>query len=87
MPPKVYPPHPTFKSTAERDVFSALLASLSDEDMIFANLRITDSEHEDAEIDFVVLLKENGIAVIEVKGGHITHDGRGWVQSPLCGHR
>ncbi len=81
MPPKVYPPHPTFKSTAERDVFSALLAALSDEDMIFANLRITDSEHEDAEIDFVVLLKENGIAVIEVKGGHITHDGRGWVQS------
>ena len=81
MPPKVYPPHPIFKSTAERDTFEALVAALSDEDMIFANLRVTDSEHEDAEIDFVVLLKENGIAVIEVKGGHITHDGRGWIQS------
>lgn len=77
----VYPAKPTFRSTAERDFFEALLPQLSDDDIVFANLEMTDDVDGDIEIDFAILLKDYGLVVVEVKGGHISHDGINWIQS------
>ena len=80
----VYPPNPIFRSPGERAVFEALLPQLSDEDVVFANLEISDPVEGDIEIDLAILLKHHGLVVVEVKGAHITHDGNDWIQS---GHR
>lgn len=77
----VYPAKPTFRSNAERDLFEALLPQLSDDDIVFANLEMTDDVDGDIEIDFAILLKDYGLVVVEVKGGHISHDGVNWIQS------
>lgn len=83
----VYPPKPIFRSTAERDFFEALLPQLSDDDIVFTNLELTDDVDGDVEIDFAILLKDFGLVVVEVKGGHISHDGRDWIQSDGSGSR
>ena len=77
----VYPTKPTFRSTAERDFFEALLPQLSGDDIVFANLEMTDDVDGDIEIDFAILLKDYGLVVVEVKGGHISHDGTNWIQA------
>jgi hypothetical protein len=79
MSAKVYPANPTFRSRSERDFFNALLPQLGDEDVVFANLELTNDVEGDIEIDFAVLLKDFGLVVIEVKGGHISHDGTNWI--------
>jgi hypothetical protein len=35
----------------------------------------------DVEIDLIILLKDMGVVIVEVKGGHISFDGQDWVQS------
>ena len=85
MSAKSFPSNPTFRSSGERSVFEALLAQLSDEDVIFANLEISDPVEGDVEIDLAVLLKHHGLVVIEVKGAHITHNGIAWIQSDPSG--
>jgi len=81
----VYPPNPIFRSPGERAVFEALLPQLSDEDVVFANLEISDPVEGDIEIDLAVLLKHHGLVVVEVKGAHITHNGIDWIQSGPSG--
>lgn len=81
MSAQVYPAKPTFRTRSERDFFNALLPQLGDDDIVFANLELTNDVEGDVEIDFAVLLKDFGLVVIEVKGGHITHDGKDWIQS------
>lgn len=81
----VYPPNPIFRSPGERAVFEALLPQLSDEDVVFANLEISDPVEGDIEIDLAILLKHHGLVVVEVKGAHITHDGNDWIQSGPSG--
>lgn len=81
MTARVFPPNPIFRSPGERAVFESLLPQLSDEDVLFANLEISDPVEGDVEIDLAVLLKDHGLVVIEVKGGHITHNGTDWIQS------
>lgn len=73
------PPEPAFVSVAERDVWTALKASLRSEDVLIANLRLTD-EQGDHEADLIVGMPDAGIAVVEVKGGSVTHDGQQWWQ-------
>ena len=81
----VYPPNPIFRSPGERAVFEALLPQLSDDDVIFTNLEISDPVEGDVEIDLAVLLKHHGLIAIEVKGAHIAHDGVDWIQSGPSG--
>ena len=81
MPPRIYPEKPLFKSKAEEKVFNSLIKSLSSDDVIFCNLEFTDSNNGDIEIDFVVMIKDRGCTVVEVKGGHIVFDGKSWIQS------
>lgn len=85
VPPFVYPPNPIFKNLGERKVFESLVPLLSDEDAIFANLEISDPREGDIEIDIVLLLKDYGCMVVEVKGAHITFDRGSWIQSDPSG--
>ena len=82
----VYPPNPIFRSPGERAVFEALLPQLADDDVVFANLEITDPVEGDIEIDLAILLKDHGLVVVEVKGAHIAHNGIDWIQSGCDAH-
>jgi hypothetical protein len=53
---------------------------LGKDDALLANVRLTD-QSGDYELDLVVGLLGAGIAVVEVKGGSVAHDGDGWVQT------
>jgi len=70
---------PDFSSKAEKDVWLALQDGLTSDDVVFTNLRLTDHEG-DHEGDLIVGLAGAGIAVIEVKGGRVTHNGTDWIQ-------
>ena len=75
----IYPPDPIFKSIGERHVFEAIKPLLSDGDALFANLQLSDPREGDIEIDLVLLLKDYGAMIIEVKGAHITYDNGTWM--------
>lgn len=81
MPPRIFPPTPQFQSEAERQVLSAIVEELGDNDAIFCNLQLVDPQHGDVEIDFAVFLEDRGLIVIEVKGGHISYGDNSWWQS------
>lgn len=81
MTPFVWPENPTFAHPSEKKVFEILRDSLSDNDAIFTNLKITDAQYGDVEIDLVLLIKDRGCMVVEIKGGHIAFDGQEWIQS------
>jgi ATP:corrinoid adenosyltransferase len=74
------PAEPDFTTAAERDVWRAVKRRLGQDDALLANVRLTD-EGGDYELDLVVGLAGAGIAVVEVKGGSVAHDGEGWVQT------
>ncbi len=74
--PRLIPESPTFTTDSERTVWERLRDSLGDDDVLIANLRLTD-EKKDHEADLVVLMPETGIVVVEVKGGSVWWDG-GW---------
>jgi len=66
---------PEFVTNSEREVWELLVAQLRDEDVVLANVRLTD-ETKDHEADLVVLMPGAGIVVVEVKGGSV------WVDRP-----
>jgi hypothetical protein len=80
MTARCYPARPDFEHVSERVVWQAVRDQLSDEAVVFANRRFTD-RRGDHEADLIVGIPGAGIAVIEVKGGHVTHDGMTWRQS------
>ncbi len=65
-------------SEGERVVARVLEGSIRPTDRVWPNLRVTD-DHKNAEVDFFLALPGAGFAVLEVKGGQITHDGDHWV--------
>ncbi len=79
MAPRTFPAEPRFESPAEADVWDALRRGTPDDGALFANLRFTD-RHGDCEADVVVAIPDAGIAVIEVKGGVVTHDSQHFLQ-------
>ena len=87
MSPFIYPPNPIFRSVGERQVFESLKPLLSDGDALFANLNLTDPVEGDIEIDLVLLLKDYGAMIIEVKSAHITFERGRWMQSDPSGSR
>ncbi|MGZ4590757.1 MAG: NERD domain-containing protein [Actinomycetes bacterium] len=80
MTARCFPEDPDFAHATERTVWEALRKSLPDDAALFANRRFTDRDG-DHEADLIVGLPGAGIAVVEVKGGHITHDGSTWLQT------
>jgi len=77
MPARSVPEEPAFTTGSEREVWQRACDGLSTDDVVLANLRLTD-ETKDHEADLVVLMPETGILVLEVKGGSVWHDAAGW---------
>ena len=74
---RLIPEHPSFATTSEREVWERLRDTLGPDDVLMANVRLTD-QVKDHEADLVVLMPELGILVLEVKGSSIWHDETGW---------
>ena len=77
---RLIPEAPTFTTSSEQEVWQRLKEGLGPDDVLLANLRLTD-EDKDHEADLIVLMPEIGIVVVEVKGGSVWHDDDGWWQS------
>ncbi|WP_374457339.1 NERD domain-containing protein [Nocardioides sp.] len=73
---RLIPESPTFTTPSEQVVWERLRDSLGDDDVLVANLRLTD-ERKDHEADLVVLMPDVGIVALEVKGGSVWWDD-GW---------
>ena len=73
-----------FTSDAERQVAKIIGEGLCAGDRQWANLRVS-NDAKNYELDFVLALPEAGFAVLEVKGGQITHDGTEWRQTSRNG--
>lgn len=67
------PEFPQFVTGSEREVWDRLVGQLRPEDVILANVRLTD-EKKDHEIDLLVLMPGAGFVVVEVKGGSVFVD-------------
>ena len=74
--PRLIPESPTFTTPSEQEVWERLRDTLGDDDVLIANLRLTD-EKKDHEVDLVVLMPDVGIVAVEVKGGSVWWDD-GW---------
>lgn len=86
--PRNFPPEPEYReagSGAERRVWQALQA-LPDEAVIIAQYRVLDDRRVTREADFLVLIPDMGIAVVEVKGGQVRSHGREWFSRDHYGH-
>ena len=75
----VEPTEPAFRSAAELAVWQRFRDELRPHDVLLTNVRLTDALG-DHECDLIIGLEGAGIAVIEVKGGRVTHNGTDWVQ-------
>ncbi|HEX7537422.1 MAG TPA: NERD domain-containing protein [Dermatophilaceae bacterium] len=80
MGPRLIPEHPKFETATEREVWEALRSGLGRDDVLMANLRLSD-EVKDHEADIVAIISEVGVVVIEVKGGSVGVVGGEWRQS------
>ena len=87
MPHMIWPPEPHFKSDGERELFAFLKGAIGENDALLANLRFTDPQNGDIEVDIVLILEGFGVVVIESKGGSISYDGQKWVQRDSSGSR
>ena len=76
---QLIPEQPQFTTTSEQEVWRRLRDGLGPDDVLIANLRLTD-ETKDHEADLVVLMPDLGIVVVEVKGGSVWCDADGWWQ-------
>ncbi len=80
MAPRLIPEHPKFETATEREVWEVLRTRLGPDDVLMANLRLSD-EVKDHEADIVAIIGGAGVVVVEVKGGSVgVVDGQ-WRQS------
>src|SRR5687768_14584917 len=76
--PQLVPPDPKFTTDSEREVWERLRDGLGPDDVLLANVRLTD-ETKDHEADLIVLMPGAGVVVVEVKGSSVWH-ADGWWQ-------
>ena len=87
MTPRSYPAQPLFADESERVVWQALMDQLPADAAIVCNLKIIEPEQE-YEMDFIVLVPDVGVAVLEVKGGQVQpNEDHTFKQSDRNGHR
>jgi UvrD-like helicase C-terminal domain/Nuclease-related domain len=77
---RCFPEEPTFEHPSEETMWTALRDQLPDGSALFANRHFTDLAG-DHEADLIAGIPGAGIAIVEVKGGHITQDGETWLQT------
>ena len=80
MTARCVPDEPEFVTNSEREVWRRLRRQLRAEDVVLANVRLTD-ERKDHEADLVVLMPGAGVVVVEVKGGSVWVEDGQWYQS------
>ena len=83
----VFPESPRFADDSERIVWQALKDGLGADDVLLHGMRFTDPEEGEVEIDLLVLMPDRGVAVIEVKGGHVSFRDGTFHQSDASGGR
>jgi len=77
---QLIPGQPQFANTSEQEVWERLRDGLGPDDVLLANLRLTD-EVKDHEADLVVLMPDVGCLVLEVKGRSLWFaDGDWWIK-------
>lgn len=87
MTPRSYPAQPLFADESERVVWQALMDQLPADAAIVCNLKIIEPDQE-YEMDFIVLIPDVGIALLEVKGGEVRpNEDHTFTQSDRKGHR
>ena len=84
MPARCLPERPRFRSRAEKVAFHALASRLREVDVLLANVRFTGLDG-DWEVDIVAGMPGAGLAVIEVKGGHVWRAEGSWWQQTAQG--
>ena len=72
---RLHPETPTFPTGSEREVWERLRDGLGEEDVLIANLRLTD-EDKDHEADLRRADAGRRRLVLEVKGGSVWYDAR-----------
>lgn len=77
--PILVPERPAFVTASERLVWEELRRQLGPDDLLAANLHMTDVER-DYEIDLIVALTGGAIIVVEVKGGGVWAEDGQWKQ-------
>jgi phosphoglycolate phosphatase-like HAD superfamily hydrolase len=82
MPPRCYPPQPEFGPgrTAERRVWEVLRDQLPDHAALLHSVAMIERAAE-READLVVAWPGVGVAIVEVKGGHVSRREGQWYQS------
>ena len=85
MTARTIPHDQVFRSMAEQTVWAALRDQLPDGALLMPGLRLTGEGGQDREADLVVAWPGAGIAVIEVKGGHVSLDAGRWLQQHADG--
>ncbi len=82
MTPRCYPPDPEWPTErhGEQRIFEALRRQLPDECALFSSVGLTDGGREN-ELDILIAWPGHGLAVIEVKGGHVSCEQRQWWQA------
>ena len=83
MAARTHPPHPTFATASEKDVWQRVVRQMKPDSVVLANVRVADP-HKDHEADLVVLMPESGVVVVEVKGSHVWVE-RGVAHRPRAG--
>ena len=77
---QLIPADPQFTTTSEREVWERLRDGLRSDDVLLANVRLTD-EAKDHEADLIVLMPDVGILALEVKGGSVWYaEGHWWIR-------
>lgn len=71
------PAQPTFDTRTERAVWQRLVHQLRPTDVVIAGTHLI-APQQDHQIDFVVLLPDVGIMVVEVQGGRVFTKGNDW---------
>lgn len=77
--PVLVPEDPLFTTESEREVWERLRDCLGDDDVLVANVRLTD-EKKDHEVDLLVLMPGVGCLVLEVKGSSVWYDDGWWIK-------
>lgn len=77
---------PVFTTDSERVVWEHLRDQLAEDDLLLANLRLTDRQ-QDHELDFLVGLAGHGFVVVEVKGSVVRCETDGSWTQPWNGGR
>lgn len=80
------PAQPTFSTRSHHDVWRRLVDQLRPQDVVLADLRLIGAQ-QDHRIDFLVLMPDVGIMVVEVQGGRIFTKGIDWYQLGTGGDR